>query len=139
MERRSLVRRSITGLPALSLLVLAQPAAAHPTQSFRACTAHTTGPCTERGAAFSFGDVVLVRGAVVPAHAGRVARVLRQDPHTKVWTRVGEVTVSDMGTMRLRWRTHRPDAVQDAPYLFRFTIPGHGRSNATEAFVLFGE
>ena len=37
------------------------------------------------------------------------------------------------------WRTDQGDAVQDAPYLFRFRILGHGASNPTEAYILFGE
>ena len=52
---------------------------------------------------------------------------------------VGTVTVSARGTMRFAWETTRQDPVQDAPYLFKFRIPGHGHSNRTEAFVLFGE
>jgi hypothetical protein len=52
---------------------------------------------------------------------------------------VGTVTVSARGTMRFAWETTRQDPVQDAPYLFKFSFPGHGHSNRTEAFVLFGE
>ncbi len=38
-----------------------------------------------------------------------------------------------------RWHTRRRDAVQGAPYLLRFKIPGHGRSDTVEAWVLLGE
>jgi hypothetical protein len=131
--------RLVISLSLVTLLAIGPASSAHPTRAFRACTVHVPRMCIPRGAVFHFGDRVKVRGVVVPAHAGADARVLRQDPHSTEWHRVGTVTVSDQGRMRFTWRTRRADAVQDAPYRFRFRIPGHGRSNATEALVLFGE
>ena len=115
------------------------PAAAHEPRRFEACTVQLPGTCMDRGASFLYGDTVVVRGRVEPPHAGRVARVLRRDPGSDVWRRAGTVTVSDRGRMRFVWHTTRADAVQNAPYLFRFRIPGHGASDRTEAYVLFGE
>ena len=80
-----------------------------------------------------------VRAVIKPVHAGYEARVKRRDPHSETWARVGTVTVSAAGRMRYVWRTRYRDAVQDAPYLIRFRIPGHGKSNKTEAYALFGE
>lgn len=122
----------------LVALPLTRVALAHDARSFKACTV-SAGECFSIGAAFYYGDKVVVRGKVKPPHAGAVAKVLRRDPHTTGWARVGTVTVPDTGRMRFAWRTRYEDAVQDAPYLFRFKIPGHGRSNTTEAYVLFGE
>ncbi len=121
----------------LVALLVAQPAAAHDARRFRACTA--SGGCFTIGAAFLYGDTVVVRAKVRPPHAGYVASVLRRAPRSDRWVRVARVTVSASGRMRYRWRTEREDAVQDRPYLFRFKIPGHGTSNRTEAYVLFGE
>jgi hypothetical protein len=145
MARRKSVKTGIlsriagSGVAALIMLSLAQPASAHPTRSFRACTVHIPGTCISRGAAFNYGDTVRIKGKVVPAHAGSTARVLRRDPHATDWIRVGQVNVSSQGRMRFSWRTRRADAVQDEPYLFKFKIPGHGTSDKTEAYVLFGE
>jgi len=63
-----------------------------------------------------------------------MADVLRRDPRERVWRVVGTVRVSDAGTMRYRWSTTFDD-VRRRPYLFRFRILGHGRSNPTEAEV----
>jgi len=41
--------------------------------------------------------------------------------------------------VKWRWHTHRRDADQETPYRFRLRIPGHGKSDVVEAFVLFGE
>jgi hypothetical protein len=122
----------------LSVLSMAQAASAHDTTSFRACTV-SRGGCGTIGSAFLYGDTVIVRGQVRPPHAGYTARVLRRDPRSDGWVKVAEVTVSESGTMRYRWRTEYEDADQRRPYLFRFKIPGHGTSNTTEAYVLFGE
>jgi hypothetical protein len=122
---------------ALLALSLAQPAAAHDATRFRACT--VSGGCSRIGAAFLYGDTVVIRAKVRPPHAGYVASVLRRAPRSDRWVRVARVTVSDSGRMRYRWRTEREDAVQDRPYRFRFRIQGHGTSNSTEAYVLFGE
>ena len=126
-------------LAAVAAPVASGPAAAHEPRRFEACTVQVPGTCVDRGASFLYGDRVVVRGKVEPPHAGHLARVLRRDPGSTVWRPVGTVTVSDRGRMRFVWRTTRADAVQDAPYLFRFRIPGHGASDRTEAYVLFGE
>lgn len=124
----------------LALMAVAVPAAsAHETTRFRACTRHRPGMCMRIGAAFVYGQTVIVKGRVRPVHAGFMAEVLRRRPHGSVWRVVDEVRVSDAGTLRYRWETRYRDAVQDAPYRFRFRIRGHGTSNATEAYVLFGE
>jgi hypothetical protein len=126
---------------AIGLMVLsgAVTAAAHPVRSFRACTKYA-GQCFDRGAAFIFGDVVLIKGHVLPAHAHLDAVVMRRKPHRSVYRRVGTVPISDRGGMRFRWDTSETQlAYQGAPYLFRFRIPGHGVSNATEVNVVYGE
>ncbi|MGZ8629420.1 MAG: hypothetical protein ACXWZF_00425 [Actinomycetota bacterium] len=122
-----------------SIGVAAQPTAAHPATRFKACTRHLPGMCMRIGAAFDYGGTVVVKGKVRPVHAGFRADVLRRKPHGSIWRKVAEVRVSDAGTMRYRWRTSIDDVVQDAPYRFKFRIRGHATSNATEAYVLFGE
>jgi hypothetical protein len=119
--------------------VVTEPAAAHPTTRFRACTRHLPRMCMRVGAAFHYGDTVIVKARVRPRHAGFRADVLRRNPHGSIWRRVATVRVSETGTMRYRWETRYGDAVQDAPYRFRFRIRDHGSSNATEAYVLFAE
>ena len=88
----------------------------------------------ETGVEVAFGAKVILKGRVRPRHAGAMADVLRRDPHGRVWQVVGAVRVSDAGTLRYRWPTTFED-VRKAPYLFRFRIPRHGRSNATEVEV----
>jgi hypothetical protein len=136
--KKQMVRRC-SALGVLLLVLLTQPAMAHPTQSFRACTVHVPGMCISSGATFLHGDLVRVKGRVVPAHADSQARVLRQDPGSDGWHRVGLVNISPEGRMSFAWRTRRADAVQNAPYLFKFRILGHGTSNTTNAWVIFGE
>jgi hypothetical protein len=123
----------------LALAAGGQPAGAHPTERFKACTRQIPGTCMPTGAAFNYGDLVVVRARARPPHAGSVAQVLRKRPHGFVFKRIGEVQVSNAGRMTFRWFTTRAAAVQDAPYLFRFRIRGHGASETTEAYVLFGE
>jgi hypothetical protein len=133
------MRRTITALVLVASIVPAATASAHPTRDFEACTRYLPEGCIRRGAAFLYGDTVIIRGRVSPPHDGLEARVLRQDPRSERWRVVDVVRVTARGKMRFHWDTTRGDAVQDAPYRFRFRIPGHGASNATEAFVLLGE
>ena len=86
---------------------------------------------------YLYGDRVILKGRVSSHHDEAV--VQRMAPGSDRWERVGTVSISDAGRMKWRWRTHRRDAVQDAPYLLRFKIPGHGRSDTVQAFILFGE
>ncbi len=130
--------RLVAVVVALTTLWAGAAAGAHDAKRFRACTV-SAGSCSTVGAAFLYGDVVRIRGIVEPVHAGLEAKVLRLDPGSDAWERVATVVVSDAGRMRYVWRTRYRDAVQDAPYRFRFSIPGHGASNATEAYVLLGE
>ena len=135
------MRRAVSVLILSSGLILASFGVgdAHPARDFDACTDHTRRLCIDRGAAFGYGSLVTIKGHVRPAHSHQEAIVLRQKPHSRVWRRVDTVSISDSGRMRYQWRTDHGDAVQNAPYLFRFRILGHGASNPTEAYILFGE
>ena len=135
------MRRALTVLILSSGLMLTslEAGTAHPARDFNACTQHSRRLCIDRGATFHYGNLVVVKGHVRPNHTHQDAVVLRQRPHSSVWRRVDTVRISDVGRMRYEWRTDEGDAVQDAPYLFRFRIRGHGVSNRTEAYVLFGE
>ena len=113
----------------------AQPAAAHPANRFRACTKQPAGQCMNVGAEIFWGATAILKGKVRPRHAGFMADVLRRNPRGHVWREVAEARVSDAGTMRYRWLTSLDD-VHDLPYRFKFRIRGHGRSNATEAYVV---
>jgi hypothetical protein len=133
------MRRARSALALGVLLALGPvPAAAHPTDSFDACLtrADVTDICDDTFS-YLYGDTVILKAVVSPVHAEAV--VLRQAPGASGWERVDTVAISDSGKMKWRWHTRRRDAVQDAPYLFRFKIPGHGKSDIVEAFVLFGE
>jgi hypothetical protein len=112
-------------------------AAAHPVDSFDACVTRADVDFCDDTFSYLFGDVVILKGTVSPVHDEAV--VLRKAPDADRWERVAVVPITDAGRMKWRWQTRRRDAVQDAPYLLRFKIPGHGRSDVVEAFVLFGE
>ncbi|HET7234935.1 MAG TPA: hypothetical protein VFK59_00715 [Actinomycetota bacterium] len=133
------MRKGAVAITVMLLASTAQVAWAHEASTFRACTVQAPGSCLTRGASFLYGDTVAIRGKVEPAHAGVVAKVLRRDPGSNTWTTLAERTVSERGRLRFAWETDKDDAVQDAPYLFRFKIPGHGSSNGTEVYVLYGE
>lgn len=105
----------------------------HPTNWFRACT-YSRGECGRVGAEIAWGNTVILKGKVRPPHAGALATVERRNPHGHVWREIATVPVSDAGTMRYRWLTTHDDARRD-PYVFKFRIRGHGRSEATEATV----
>jgi hypothetical protein len=130
--------RFAVGLAFLAVgALIPSTAAAHPAGAFDACV--TQAGFGECGDTFSYlyGDTVILRGTVASVHDEAI--VLRKAPGSNRWERVDTVAITDAGRMIWRWRTHRHDAVQDAPYLLRFTIPGHGRSDVVEAYVLFGE
>ncbi len=115
------------------------PADAHPAERFTACTARstTTTQCDRRGAAFIAGQTVYLRGRVTPAHPG-FGEVWRRAPHSQWWAKVGLIGINEQGRIRWSWVTDRYH-VASAPYTFQFRIPGHGRSWATQAWVLSGE
>jgi hypothetical protein len=137
------VRRRARALAASALAssilvasILGPVAVAHPTDTFDACLTRADVDVCDDTFSYVYGDTVVLRAEVSPVHDE--AFVLRKAPYGR-WERVDVVAISEDGGLRWRWRTHRRDAVQDAPYLLRFRIPGHGRSDAVEAFVLFGE
>jgi hypothetical protein len=107
----------------------------HPTTTFDACLRRPVAGACGDNVTYVYRDTVVLRGEVEPDHTS--ALVLRRAPGGR-WQRVDRVPVTD-GEMVWRWHTHRPDAVQDAPYRLRFAIPGHGRSDVVLAWVLFGE
>ena len=133
------MRTMTVALIAVGTLLLPLEATAHPAREFRACARLAPGDCLERGAAFVYGDTAVIRGRVAPPHSEFEAKVLRRDPDRSRWRVVDTVPVTRRGKMFHLWDTRRSDAVQDEPYLFRFRIRGHGLSNTTEAFILFGE
>lgn len=122
----------------VAVVVALVPAAvtAHPAD-VDACLTRADVDICDNTFSYLYGDTVILKGAVSPRHDEAV--VQRMAPGSDRWERVGTVSISDAGKMRWRWRTRRSDAVQEAPYLLRFKIPGHGRSDTVEAFVLFGE
>lgn len=118
--------------------VLAPAAAtAHPTDTFDACVTSRAADFCEDTFSYVYGDTVVLKGDMSPTHTR--AMVLLRAPGEDRWERVRWVGIGEGGGMTFRWHTHRPDAVQDAPYLLRFRIPGHGHSDVVEAYVLFGE
>ena len=123
---------------ALALAVALAPAiAAADPVDIDACLTRADVDICDNTFSYLYGDTVILKGTASSAHDEAV--VQRKAPGSDTWERVATVSISDTGRMKWRWRTRRSDAVQDAPYLLRFRIPGHGRSDTVEAFVLFGE
>jgi hypothetical protein len=134
------MRRARPSLAAaiLVLAVLAPTgAAAHPTDAFDACLTRADVDICDDTFAYLFGDVVVLKATVSPVHGEAV--VQRKAPGSDGWENVDTVSINDAGRMKWRWHTHRRDADQETPYQLRFRIPGHGKSDVVEAFVLFGE
>ena len=124
-------------LVALAAALVPAPAAAGDVE-VDACLTRADVDICDDTFSYLYGDTVILKGRVTPAGSSE-AVVLRKTPGEDTWERMGTVPVSDTGRMKWRWRTRYRDAVQDAPYLLRFRIPGHGKSEAVEAYVLFGE
>ncbi len=126
-------RIALVGVSLLSVVAFALVANGHPISRFRACT-YSRRECVRVGAEIAWGNTVIVKGKARPPHGGASATVVRRNPHGHVWHEIATVPVSDAGTMRYRWLTTVDDARRD-PYVFKFRIRGHGRSEATEATV----
>ena len=122
---------------AVLVALVPSAAAAHPTDLFDACLTRSDVDFCDDTFSYVFGDTVILKGTVSPAHAEAV--VLMKAPGEDRFVREDTVAISDAGRMKWRWQTRRRDAVQDEPYLLRFKVPGHGKSDVVEAFVLFGE
>ncbi|HEX5148049.1 MAG TPA: hypothetical protein VFW02_03130 [Candidatus Limnocylindrales bacterium] len=135
-----LVRATAALTVAGSTLVLSTPAFGHEPRSFDACAAYRQhgGPC-EDIATYLYGDRVILRATVGPPHPHLEANVLYLRPGAERWRRGVTVPISDTGRMRWSFRSVRADADQTEPWLFRFRIAGHGRSDVVETFILFGE
>lgn len=130
--------RPVLAVRLLALAVVAPTgAAAHPTDEFDACLTRADVDICDDTFSYLFGDVVVLKAAVSPTHDEAV--VQRKAPGSDRWENVDTVSINDAGRMKWRWHTHRRDADQEHPYRFRFRIPGHGKSDVVEAFVLFGE
>jgi hypothetical protein len=123
---------------ALALAVALAPAtAAAGPVDIDACLTRADVDVCDNTFSYLYGDTVILKGTAPSTYDEAV--VQRKAPGADAWERVATVSISDAGRMRWRWRTRRSDVVQDAPYLLRFRIRGHGRSDTVEAFVLFGE
>lgn len=137
---RWLVRVTVALSAAVSTLLVATPALGHETRSFDSCAAYRRhgGPCGSI-ATYLYGDRVFLRATVDPPHGRLEANVLYLRPGAERWRRGVTVPISETGRMRWSFRSARADADQTEPWRFRFRIADHGRSDVTEAFILFGE
>ena len=124
----------------LLVVLLSEPALAHPTRSFDACAAYQRhgGICGDT-ATYTFGDRVFLRARVEPVHEGHDAFVTFLRPGADEWRRGVSVNITETGRMRWSFRSEKQDADQTEPWRFRFRIPGHGASDALTVFILFGE
>jgi hypothetical protein len=138
--RRRLVRASVALATVGSTLAIAPPAFAHEPRSFDSCAAYRRhgGYCGDT-ASYLYGDRVFLRATVDPPHGHQEANVLFLRPGADRWRRGVTVPIGDMGRMRWSFRSTRADANQTEPWLFRFRIADHGRSDVAEVFILFGE
>ena len=130
-------RTAVALVLAVTVALVPATAGAHDTGTFDACLTRADVSICDDTFSYLYGDTVILKGTVARHHDEAV--VQRKAPGSDTWERVGTVSISDAGRMKWRWRTRRADAVQNAPYLLRFRVPGHGRSDTVEAFVLFGE
>lgn len=121
-------------------VLVASPATAHETRRFDSCASYQRrgGDCGDT-ASYLYGDRVYLRAKVRPPHAKLDARVVFLRPGADRWRRGVTVPISDTGRMRWSFRSSRGDADQTEPWLFRFRIHGHGKSDVAEVFILFGE
>lgn len=139
-SRRRFVRTGVALAVVGSMLVLAAPAYAHEPRSFDSCAAYRRhgGICGD-SASYVYGDRVFLRAKVDPPHGRLDANVLFLRPGAERFRRGVTVPVSDTGRMRWSFRSRRGDANQTEPWMFRFRIAHHGRSDVAEVFILFGE
>jgi hypothetical protein len=109
----------------------------HDPPVFRVCasTAATRASCHNGGVDYEVGRTVHLRGRITPAHPG-FGQVLRRRPDDARFTVVGTIGIAEDGTTRWSWRTRARDVDRKAPYLFALRIPGLGRSNVVEVWVL---
>lgn len=123
-----------------SVVLLAEPAGAHPAEGFDSCAAYRRhgGYCDDT-ASYVFGDRVFLRARVMPVHSAMEARVMFLRPGADRWRGGVLVPISETGRMRWSFRSEREDADQTEPWRFRFRIADHGRSDAATVFILFGE
>ena len=122
---------------AITVVLLAAPAAVgHDARCFDSCAAHRRhgGDCTDT-ATFRVGDPVFLRAKVLPPHGRQEARVVFLRPGADRWRGGVTVPISDGGRMRWAFRTSSTE-VGAEPWLFRFRIRGHGRSDVTEVLIL---
>lgn len=138
---RSWSARAWVALVAVAgMLVLAAPAYGHEPRSFDSCAAYRRhgGYCGDT-ASYLYGDRVFLRGRVEPPHARLEAHVAFLRPGADRWRRGVTVPISENGRMRWSFLSAREDADQMEPWLFRFRIHGHGKSDVAEVFILLGE
>lgn len=138
--RRAVCRVCVAVVAVAPSLVGLPPALAHPTRSFESCGYNRFSRTCTDNVTYAYGALVRLRGKVRPSHGSLAAEVWRQNPGSRQWRLVDDsVSISDNGSMRWSWRTTIDDADQERPYHFRFRIRGHGRSDVTEVWVIFGE
>lgn len=139
-SRRRLVRAAVAFAAAGSMLLLAAPAHGHEPRSFDSCAAYRRhgGYCGDT-ASYLYGDRVFLRAKVEAPHGNREANVLYLRPGAEHFRRGATIPIGDTGRMRWSFRSGRADANQTEPWLFRFRIADHGRSDVAEVFILFGE
>lgn len=130
-------RTAVALVLAVTVALVPATAGAHDTGTFDACLTLVDVDICDDTFSYLYGDTVILRGSASRHHAEAI--VLRMAPGSDRWERAGVVPISDANRMTWRWHTRRRDAVQDEPYLLRFRIPGHGRSDVVQAWVLFGE
>jgi hypothetical protein len=123
-------------LTVAAVLLTAGPAQAHRPRSFDSCASNRRhGPCSS-SATYTQGDRIFLHARVEPPHARQDARLSFLRPGAEFWRAGPKVRVSATG--RLHW-FFRSDIVyvdRDDPWTYRFLIPGHGRSDVTEFWVL---
>jgi hypothetical protein len=131
-------RRLAAALAVLALGLVIHPtrADAHPIDRFTACaaTSPTTPTCARRGAHYTAGDTVYLRGRVTPAHTG-FGQVWRRAPWSNQWIKFGTIGIDRLGRIRWSWLTYPDDVYGGRAYTFQFRIPGHGRSWTTKAWL----
>ena len=131
-----MMRRRLVVAAVGAILLAPQAASAHPTRSFDACAAYRRhgGDCLD-AASYVAGDRVSLRARVQPPHARQHAYVIFLRPGADEWRRGVSVGISATGRMHWSFRS-APQDPDRKPWRFRFRIPGHGKSDVVEVFLL---
>jgi hypothetical protein len=132
---RTRTRAGVSLLTGILMLVAGDGAAVgHEVRRFEACASRNSHGMCIRSMTFTEGDVGFLRGEVDPPHGRLEARTTYLRPGAKRWRRGVDVSISPAGRMSEAFRAVT-EMVDEDPWLFRFRISGHGKSDRVKVWV----